>query len=184
METDTPTTDHQAQGDGVGIGWRVFQIVALLSAVSYIAGWIYGDPSRYLAGLGSADLAAYTGIISFLSPIVSVFLIVLAIAPDSLSWLTDAETTPAKVTLGFLLALTVAWMVNAFFTPMYTKLVTVPMDPSGVLPITGGVFLHMVFQHWFQSIATVVLAVAPKTFKDITDSPTPAGLQCAVVECE
>lgn len=183
MENDTGA-EQTIQGSGVSVGWRVFQVIALLSAVSYIAGWIYGDPSRYLAGLGGADLAAYTGIISFLSPIVSVFLIGLALVPNRLKWLTDAQTTPAKITLGFLLALTVAWMVNAFFTPMYGKLVTVPLDPSGVLPIKGGVFLHMVFQHWFQSMATIVLAVAPKTFRDITDSPTPAGLQCAVVECE
>lgn len=45
-------------------------------------------------------------------------------------------------------------------------------------------FLHVVFQHWFQGLVAVTIALVPEQFATLTESPTPAGIQCAVVQCE
>jgi hypothetical protein len=46
------------------------------------------------------------------------------------------------------------------------------------------VFLHVVFQHWFQAIAALGFALVPQQFGTLTGSQTPAGVQCALVNCE
>jgi hypothetical protein len=50
-----------------------------------------------------------------------------------------------------------------------------------MIPFAGGVFLHVVFQHWFQAIAAIAVALVPQQFDTLTESPTPAGVQCALV---
>lgn len=174
------TTDTRTR---IGPGWRLFQLLGLVAALSYLAGWLYAGPSRYLEGIGSGVQGTWGGVVGMLSPVVAVVMIVLALAPERLSFL--AERRPAaRLALAAVLVLAVAWMVNAiFFSPMYDKFFTVPGDPARVLPISGGVFLHMVLQHWFQSIAVITLALSPERYASLLRSPEPAGLQCAVVRC-
>lgn len=180
MATETTRTGDDA---GVGIGWRAFQTVALVTALSYVIGWISIDPTRYLVGR-ETGAEMILGLIGFLSPLISIVLIGLALTPNRLSWLTDADTWTSRILLGLLLGLTLSWMFGALIGPMYTAFLTQPLSPSGLIPFTGGVFLYMVFQHWFQGIATIVLALNPDWFGNLTDQPTPAGIQCAVVDCE
>lgn len=161
----------------IGLGWRLFQIVALISAVSWLFSYLlFGDP------LGRLE-PAWGSIVWVLSPIISIFIIGIAVAPERLSFLqqSDAKGIAARSVLLLVAGL---WMVNVFVgTPMVDKLFAEPLAASRVIPAFGGVFLHVVFQHWFQALAAITLALVPEQFSTITDSPTPAGVQCAVVEC-
>ncbi|WP_433628478.1 hypothetical protein [Halomicrococcus sp. NG-SE-24] len=104
--------------------------------------------------------------------------------PERLSFLTTGEGWSTTVARAVLFVLPALWMVNVFVgTPMVDKLITVPLQSSRMVPTFSGVFLHVVFQHWFQSIAAIVLALTPQQFSTLTESPTPAGVQCAVVDC-
>lgn len=175
---DTDRTERR-----IGPTWRAFQVIGFIAAVTYIIGWAVNDPSRYLVG-NATLLQSATGVVAFLSPIVALIMIGLAVSPESFRPLTQHDTVLAKVTLGAVLVLTALWLVNGLvFTPMYTKFVTTPLNPSMVVPIPGGVALHMIFQHWFMSFSVIALVLNPDGFKTITESETPAGLQCAVVEC-
>lgn len=178
------TTGYQDVGRERQIGptWRAFQIIGFIAAVTYLVGWLMGDPTRYLTGNATA-VETLTGMVSFLSPIVALIMIGLAVSPESFKPLTQRKDLASYTVLGIILVLTVAWLVNGWFTPMYEKLVTIPLDPSMVAPVPGGVFFHMVFQHWFMSFATIALVLYPDGFTTITESETPAGFQCAVVEC-
>lgn len=174
-------TTEQRNHERVGLGWRIFQLVGLVAGLSYLVGWLSGNPLRYIEGMDS-PLSAWTGTIALLSPLVAIALIVLAIDPQALAFLRK-RTATARILQALFLILTVGWMVNALlWTPMYTKFLTTPLEPAQVLPIPGGVFVHMVLQHWFQSIAVLVLALAPQRFTALTDSPQ-ARVQCAVVKC-
>lgn len=167
----------------IGPGWRLFQFVGVVAALSYLFGWFYAGPNRYLDGLGGGVQSTWGSVVGLLSPIVAIVMIVLALAPERMSFLTERRPG-ARLALAAILVLAAAWMVNAiFFSPMYDKFLTTPGDPAKVLPISGGVFLHMVLQHWFQSIAVIVLALSPERYASLLRSPVPAGLQCAVVRC-
>ena len=107
--------------------------------------------------------------------------------PERLSFLTRGDDWTSTATRAILFALPVLWMVNVFIGPrsvMIDKLIAQPMNPSKMIPFYGGVFLHVVMQHWFQSLAAIVLALVPERFATLTESPTPAGVQCAIVDCE
>lgn len=174
-------TTEQRTHEGVGLGWRIFQLVGLVAGLSYLVGWLGGNPMRYIEGMES-PLTVWTGTIALLSPLVAIALILLAIDPHAIGFLRK-RTPAARVGQALFVILTVGWMVNALlWAPMYTKFFTTPMAPAGVLPIPGGVFLHMVLQHWFQSIAVLALALAPQRFTALTDSPQ-ARVECAVVKC-
>ena len=165
------------RSERIGPGWRLFQIVALISAVSWLFSYlVFGNP------LGRIE-PAWGSIVWVLSPIISIFIIGIAVAPERLSFLQDTDAK-GLVGRGVLLFVAGLWIVNVFIaTPMVTKLFTEPLAASRVIPAFGGVFLHVVFQHWFQSLAAITLALVPEKFSTITDSSTPAGVQCAVVEC-
>lgn len=168
MSTSTPRS--------IGPGWRLFQVLALVSAVSWLFSYLlFGNPlSRIEPAWGS--------IVWVSSPIISIFIIGIAVAPEKLAFLKKADGA-GLAARGLLLLVAGLWIVNVFVaTPMVTKLFADPLGASKMIPTFGGVFLHVVYQHWFQSIAA--LALAPETFSTITDSSTPAGVQCAVVECE
>lgn len=172
-------------------GWRVFQAVALLTALSWLGSYVLMyDPGSGFRGVlagGQGLLEAWGNIVFDLSPILSVFIIALAVVPERLSYLTRGNDWTSAVTRVVLFALPVLWMVNVFVGPravMIDKLISQPLNPSGMIPFFGGVFLHVVLQHWFQAIAAITLALVPETFATLTESPTPAGVQCAVVECE
>lgn len=162
----------------IGSGWRLFQIVALMSAVSWLFSYlVFGNPLDRIE-------PAWGSIVWVLSPIISICTIGIAVAPERLSFLQDTDAK-GLVGRGVLLLVAGLWMVNVFIaTPMVTKLFTEPLAASRVIPAFGGVFLHVVFQHWFQTLAGIALALVPGQFSTITESPTPAGVQCAVVECE
>lgn len=161
----------------IGSGWRLFQIVALISAVSWLFSYlVFGNPLDRIE-------PAWGSIVWVFSSIISIFIVGIAVAPERLSFLqkTDAKSLVAR---GILLLVAGLWMVNVFIsTPMVDKLFAEPLAASRVIPAFGGVFLHVVFQHWFQSLAAITLALVPEKFSTITNSPTPAGVQCAVVEC-
>lgn len=184
----TNRAEHRsAPGDTegrVGVGWRVFQVLALIAGVSYIIGWVAAGPASYFDGIVESPtaLSSYTSVISFLSPIVALAAILLAVDPHRLKLLMR-RSPAARAVAVLLLVLTVGWLLNGMFTPMYEKLVTVPMNESKVLPIPGGVFLHMVLQHWFMSIAVLTLALMPSRFSALIANTRPASLQCAVVRC-
>lgn len=168
----------QERRNDIGPGWRVFQVLALVSAVSWLFSYtLYGDPLGRLA-------PEWGSIVWVLSPIISIFIVGIAVAPERLSFMTERRWT-GYAARAVLLVVSALWMVNVFVgTPMVDKLFTVPLEPSGMIPLYGGVFLHVVFQHWFQTLAGIVLALVPGQFATITESPTPAGVQCAVVDCE
>lgn len=180
-ESRSTSADRDEQ---VGAGWRVFQVLALIAGVSYIIGWVAAGPASYFNGIVDSPtaLSSYTSLISFLSPIVALAAILLAVDPHRLNLLTR-KSAAARTAAVLLLILTVGWLLNGMFTPMYEKLITVPMNPSQVLPIPGGVFLHMVLQHWFMSIAVLTLALMPSRFSALIANTRPTALQCAVVRC-
>lgn len=180
---------HKAEGSGriesISPAWRVFQLAVFVVALSYLVGWYIGGPTRFLDKAASGGLVqTWAGLILFASPLISVLLIVLAIWPNTLAALSEKKTVGAKVLLGIIFLFTLAWLVNALlYTPMYSKLLENPMGQAKVLPIPGGLTLHMVFQHWFQSAAVLVFALVPEKFSTLTQSESPAGLQCAIVDC-
>lgn len=161
----------------IGPGWRVFQLVALVVAVS----WLF---SYFVVSTPSLPDPEWGSVVGFLSPIIAIFIIGIAVVPEKLSFMQENnwKGLSARALLG---VLSVLWMINVFIgTPMVDKLFTIPLQESGNLPIYGGVFLHVVFQHWFQTLAGLAMALVPKQFAALTESPTPAGVQCAVVDCE
>lgn len=188
------TTDIRTGGTGtqnIGSGWRVFQVVALLTALSWLGSYflIYNPFSgieSVLSG-GAGFMEAWGDIVFDLSPILSVIIIALAVFPERLAFLTRGDDWTSAVMRVILFTLPVLWMVNVFIGPrsvMIDKLISQPLNQSGMIPLFGGVFLHVVFQHWFQAIATLTLALVPEKFTTLTESTTPAGVQCAIVECE
>lgn len=176
------TSGVGASGD-IGSVWRVFQILGLVVALSWLVSFIlYSGPYEWLL---AGEVPSYSTLIFDLSPILSIFLIVLAVAPEKLAFVRGNDAK-AWVTRAVLLALPVLWMLNVFFGPrsaMIDKLITIPLNQSGMIPFFGGVFLHVVFQHWFQAVTALVFALVPEQFGTLTESPTPAGVQCAVVDC-
>ena len=179
-------TERRETGSEISLGWRTVQVAVLVVALSYIAGWIIGGPTRFLDKAASGGIVqTYAGLVLFASPLISVLLLTLAVWPHALADLAAKENFWAKVGLALIFLLTAAWLVNAYlYTPMYTKLMTDPLGAAKVLPIPGGVALHMIFQHWFQSAAVIVFAVWPEKFTTLTHSSQPAGVQCAVVDCQ
>lgn len=165
--------EHQS----IGPGWRVFQAVALVVAVS----WLF---SYFVIFGPSVPELQWGDIVGFLSPIISLYIIGIAVVPEKMSFMQE-RNWKGWAGRGLLGVLSVLWMINVFIgTPMVNKLFTIPLEPSGSLPIFAGVFLHVVFQHWFQTLAGLAMALIPQQFATLTESPTPAGVQCAVVQCE
>lgn len=162
---------------GISPTWRAFQIIGLLSAVSWLFSYIV------FRGVG-IPAVEWGAIVGFLSPIISLYIIGIAVVPEKMSFM-QASDWKGYAARGLLGVLSVLWMGNVFIgTPMVDKLFTIPLEPSGSLPFFAGVFLHVVFQHWFQTLAGLALALVPKQFATLTESPSPAGVQCAVVDCE
>jgi hypothetical protein len=118
-----------------------------------------------------------------ISPIVSVLVILLAVWPSALRFMQENNWKAYAVrAVAFLIP--AMWMLNVFTgTPMVNKLITQPLAPSGQIPFFAGVFLHVVFQHWFQAIAAIAFTLVPDQFDTLTEAETPAGIQCAVVDC-
>lgn len=180
---------HETEGSGsvdsISPAWRVFQLAVFVVALSYLVGWYIGGPTRFLNKAASGGLVqTWAGLILFASPLISVLLIILAIWPNTLAALSEKKGLGAKVLLAVIFLFTLAWLVNAFlYTPMYSKLLSNPMGPAKVAPFPGGLTLHMVFQHWFQSAAVLIFALFPEKFSTLTQSSQPAGLQCAIVDC-
>lgn len=174
--------------DGISTGWRVLQVVALLSALSWLVSYVlfvdgYTALTEGLGGAGIFDTIG--GIVYGLSPIVSLVVVAIALWPGAFSFLNDGDAK-AVVARAVIFAIPFLWMANVLLggSPMVDKLFTVPLQQSMALPVFGGVFLHVVFQHWLQGLIAITIALVPEQFATLTESPTPAGLQCAVVQCE
>lgn len=183
---------HEASGasggsNGISIGWRVFQVLALLSALAWLASYVlFVEPFSWVGPLLGGEPPEWGAVVFDFSPVVSVIVILLAVAPDRLRFMMGDDWT-AYATRAIVLLLPALWMINVFVGPkslMIDKLITQPLNPSKMVPLFGGVFWHVVFQHWFQSIAALGFALVPDQFETLTESPTPAGVQCAVVQCE
>ncbi len=169
----------------ISIGWRVFQVLGLLSALSWLTSYIlFVTPFQWVGPMLNGTLPSWGSVVFDLSPIVSVIVILLAIAPERLGF-ADSDSALAYAIRAVVLILPALWMLNVFVgTPMVDKLITQPLNPSRMIPTFAGVFLHVVFQHWFQAIAALGFALVPNQFGTLTESSTPAGIQCAVVQCE
>lgn len=179
--------DSSTATDGrgtIGLGWRVFQILGLLTALSWLGSYVlFVRPFGWVGGLLSGTLPDYGTVVFDISPIVSVIVILLAVWPRSLRFL-QGQSNGAYVLRAIVFVIPALWMVNVFTgTPMVDKLITVPLEGSRMIPLFGGVFLHVVFQHWFQAIAAIAFSLVPDQFEALTASEAPAGIQCAVVEC-
>lgn len=177
---------HQTRETGgepnrIGTGWRVFQVLALLTALSWLASYVlFASPFQWLA---AGEVPGWGTFVFDFSPIVSLILILMAVAPERLRFIEGDDWT-AYLGRAVVFVVPALWMVNVFVgTPMVDKLITVPLDASRMIPFFGGVFLHVVFQHWFQAIGAIAFALVPDQFATLTESPTPAGIQCAVVDC-
>lgn len=179
------TADVSGESYDINIGWRIFQLMALLSALAWLVSYaLFVDPFTWVGPLLGGTLPAYGTVVFDISPIVSVIVILLAVAPDRLRFI-EGDDWKAYVVRMVVFVIPALWMVNVFTgTPMVNKLITQPLAPSKMIPLYAGVFLHVVFQHWFQAIAAIGLALVPDQFETLTESPTPAGIQCAVVQCE
>jgi hypothetical protein len=130
-------------------------------------------------------LDAFGGIVSALSITVALIAVGLAVVPEKFSVLSRASGAKGIALRAIVLVIPALRMVNVFIgTPMVDKLITIPFQASGMIPFVGGVFLHVVFQHWFMPASAIALALVPNAFATITESSTPAGIQCAVVQCE
>lgn len=181
---------HRSSGTGgasgsINVGWRVFQALGLSSALSWLASYVlFASPFQWVGPLVSGTVPAWGDVVFDLSPIVSAIVILLAVAPEYLEF-TERSDAVALAVRAVVLVLPALWMLNVFIgTPMVDKLVTQPLEPSRMIPTFAGVFLHVVFQHWFQSIAAFAFALLPRQFGTLTESQTPAGIQCALVRCE
>lgn len=184
------TTGGRTGTETIGTGWRVFQVVALLTALSWLASYLlFTTPGTWIGPLVAGEigfLEAWGSIVFDLSPIISIVIIGLAVFPERLSFLTRGDDWKPTAMRALLFVLPALWMINVFIGPrsiMIDKLIATPLNPSKMVPFFGGVFLHVVLQHWFQSVAAIVLALVPDRFSTLTESPTPAGVQCAVVDC-
>lgn len=169
----------------ISTGWRVFQVLGLLSALSWLTSYIlFITPFKWVGPLLSGTLPSWGTVVFDLSPIVSVIVILLAVAPERLR-LVEGDSALAYAIRAVVLVLPALWMLNVFIgTPMVDKLITQPLNPSRMIPTFAGVFLHVVFQHWFQAITALGFVLVPNQFGTLTESSTPAGIQCAVVQCE
>lgn len=125
----------QETGSGpgtIGTGWRVFQVIALLAALSWLVSYVlYVDGYTALTeGLGGQGIfATIGGIVYGLSPIVSLVVIGIAVWPEAFSFLNnrDAAAVTARAVI-FLIPF--LWMANVLFggSPMVDKLFTVPLQ--------------------------------------------------------
>lgn len=183
----TADVERGDRSGGVGLGWRVFQVLALGSALawlySYFAIYAPGGAFTWVGPLFDGQLPAYGDVVFDISPVVSVLVVLLALWPSSLRAL-QGRSKQAYALRAIAFIIPALWMVNVFVgTPMVDKLIGQPLNESRMVPVYGGVFLHVVLQHWFQSIAAIAFTLVPEQFDTLTASETPAGLQCAVVDC-
>ena len=144
------------------------------------------EPYGWVPGLLAGDMPSYGTVVFDLSPILSAVLILLAVAPGGLRFV-EAANWMGYLSRAILFALPVLWMLNVFVGPrsvMIDKLINRPLAQSGMIPFYAGVFMHVVFQHWFQAVTVLVFSLVPEKFGTLVESKTPAGVQCAVVDCE
>jgi hypothetical protein len=185
MASAHDSSDVAEVSDDISIGWRAFQALGLLSALSWLASYaLFVTPFKWVGPMLGGTMPAWGDVVFDLSPIVSVIVVLLAVAPEYLEF-AEGRSAVAYALRAVVLVLPALWMLNVFVgTPMVDKLITQPLAASRMIPTFAGVFLHVVFQHWFQAIAALGFALVPTQFGTLTESPTPAGIQCAVVRCE
>lgn len=178
------TSSVGASGD-ISTVWRIVQLLGLVVALSWLASFfLISEPYGWVPALFSGDVPSYGTVVFDLSPILSAVLIILAVAPDRLRFV-EASNWKGYTARTLLLVLPVLWMLNVFTgTPMIDKLISQPLGQSRMVPFYAGVFAHVVFQHWFQAVTALAFALVPEKFGTLIESESPAGVQCAVVDCE
>lgn len=158
------------------VRWRLFEVTALVVVSGLYSHFV-------VKGTGIPELR-WRAIVSFFSPIISLYIVGMAVVPEERSF-GQVDDWKGWLGRGVLGVLSVPWIVKVFVgTPMVDELFSIPLRGSGAFPVFGNVFRHVVFQHWLQTLAGLAMALVPKQFATLTDSPTPAGVQYAVVECE
>lgn len=170
----------------VGVGWRTFQLLGFLTAISWLVSYaLFLDGYTALfAVFGTGNpLWMAGGIAYFLSPVISLVLIAIAVWPGALSVL-NGEDAKAVAARSVLFVIPVLWMVVVFVggSAMMYEMLHDPLGPTMALPVAGGAFFHVVFQHWFQGLTSIALALAPEQFRTLTDSDRPAGTGAVVRE--
>lgn len=146
-------------------GWLLFQIVAVVAGLSWFGTLAY----RYmiLGPLGSSQEIVWA-----LTPVLAVTAVILGIFPRVL---TPLSATGWRSRWGLfrlaILGIAVAWIVIVAQGPMLTRLLVAPFAPAKVMPVLGGVFFHVVIQHWFLSVSAVVLALFPSRFESLWRVP-------------
>jgi hypothetical protein len=180
------TSNVDASGD-ISTLWRGIQLLGLVVALSWLASFfLISEPYGWVPGLFAGNLPSYGTVIFDLSPILSVVLILLAVAPDRLRSIEEANWK-GYTARALLFVLPVLWMLNVFVgsrSQMIDMLIAHPLGSSKMVPFFAGVFAHVVLQHWFQAVTALVFALVPEKFGTLIESESPAGVQCAVVDCE
>lgn len=175
------TLQHPAS---IGLAWRTFQLAGLVMAVSWIVSYLlFLDGYTALQVVfGTSNLLWFVGGIGyFLSPLISVILITIAVWPEALAIL-HGDDLKAIGLRAFLFVIPFLWLGSVFVgdTAMVDRMLTAPLGHSVALPVVGGAFFHTVFQHWFQGFAAMLLALVPTRFSTLTDSDRPAGTGAVV----
>lgn len=174
-------------GSLAGIGWRTFQLLGLLTALSWIVSYaMFLDGYEALAVVFQPNsvVGAVASLAYFLSPLISLVLVAIAVWPRALSAL-DGTSRVALAARSLLVLVPVIWLGTVFIgaPAMITGMFVDPLGHSMALPVFGGQFVHVLFQHWFQGLAAIALGLVPGRFGTLTHAARPAGLQCSVVEC-
>lgn len=180
-------TQETLQGPAsIGPLWRIFQLLAMLTAVSWLISYaFYLNGYTALVQIFGIDSVFWFvgGVAYFLSPIISFVLIGMAVKPETFRFLNRGDAK-ARIARALLLLIPLCWLGTVFVgaPSMINPMLKDPLSHSTALPVTGGAFFHAVFQHWFQGFAAMVLALAPSRFARITESDRPAGTGAVVRE--
>lgn len=163
----------------LGVGWRLFQLGGFLTAVSwFLSYFLFLDGYTALQVVFGTDnlLWVIGGIGYFLSPLLSVVLIAIAVWPGALAFL-NGDGRRALAARAVLFLIPFLWLGSVFVgdTAMVNQMLTNPLGKSVALPVMTGATVHVVFQHWFQGFAAMLLAMVPERFSTLTDSDRPAG---------
>lgn len=170
----------------IGLGWRAFQVGGLLIAASWLFSYVVFlngfEAWQTIFGLENPIWITF-GIGYFFSPLLSIVLIAIAVWPGALALLNRGDRRALIARVGLFLVPTM-WLGSVFVgdSAMIDAMIRNPLGHSRALPVTGGAFFHVVFQHWFQGFSAMLLALVPSHFATLTNSDRPAGTGAVVRE--
>lgn len=130
------------------------------------ASWIYSviRIDLRLGFLGGSELFV---VARHLSLAISMALIVLAVRPSLLRPLLGPKSGAMLGFSALLLVAAILWQWSLVSGPMLDKFLDNPMGQAkgAGLAFSGGLFFHLVFQHWIQAAMGVLLAMYPRGFR-------------------